>query len=524
MNALTRLHNRLRNIVPMDKRKKWPIFFLVLLGTSADNINLTGSITTFFSVYEHFHDSSTTVSWTLSAYGLTLGSFILLAGKVTDIVGAHNVYLFSLSLMALFALITALIENSIIALIVIRALQGMAAAFLVPSAFAVAGSYFQGKQFMYALIALMLTLTGTFGLGLVLGGAFSVTNIGYKGFYYFTFAQSAICAVLLYLFMIPVERTEEHKQMKIKYLDYYGSSMFVIGALLIILGFTESGDSWKKPSAYVPIPVGVVILIAALWFELYYIERFKSRVDAKLAQDLERDETTGKLKEGDETETTVPQERLDWRYQLQVLFPREALQIPNFLQFIIATPFLFMSFFTLMVLEVQYWLYIEQDSQVIAGVKMLTISVGFFIGCAITREEIVYKMVGLKWVLLGSQLAAIPLQVWISRHHYNVSKSYWKYEFVPLLLHGWMSSTYFSLYINAVLRNTPVHLQGVVSGLLQTVGQVAICLGNAVLASIVGELVVANTPELKHKYNERFDHTKGKVICLSVGMKPNSHN
>nr|QFR37103.1 MFS transporter [Cyberlindnera americana] len=517
-NPIIGIHHKLQGVVPVEKRSKAFAFFLVLLGTSIDNLNVTGSITSFFSIYEYFGATSYTVSWTLSAYSLTLGAFILLAGKVTDMVGAHRVFYIAVSLMSLFALICAVITKSIITLIVFRAFQGIAASFLIPSAFAVAGSYFKGKQFMYALIALILALTGTFGLGLVLGGVFSATNVGYKGLYYLTFALGSTVSILLYFFMVPVERTEEHKKMKMKSLDIYGSAMFVIGLLLIILAFTESAESWKRPSVYVPLPLGLLIILAAFAFELLYISGYQDKINQKVADDRESAVDVDNLKKDETDESSYPADINMWRYKLQVLFPREALKVPNFVQFIIATPLLYVAMMAVMTVEVQYWLYVEHDTPLISGLKMFPLSVGFFIGTVTNRENIIYK-ISMKWVLVVTQALTIGLIVWISYHKFDDSKSYWVYEFVPIVLYGYLTSIYLGVYVNATLRRTPVYLQGVVSGLLQTASQVAICLGTAIVASLLGSVNIAYTYEEKVELKKRMGHAfyfTYAVLALAV--------
>nr|QFR37153.1 MFS transporter [Cyberlindnera americana] len=501
MNSIVSINNKLQGAVPMERRSKGFAFFLVLLGTSIDNLNVTGSITSFFSIYEHFGATSYTASWTLSAYSLTLGAFILLAGKVTDMLGAHRVFYVAVSFMSIFALICAVITKSIIALIVFRAFQGIAASFLIPSAFAVAGSYFKGRYYKYALVALILAVSGTFGLGLVLGGAFSGTKDGYKGLYYLTFALGSTVSILLYFFMVPVERTEEHKKMKMKYLDIYGSTMFVIGLLLIILAFTESANGWKRPTVYVPLPIGILILLVAFGYELVYISGYQDKINQKLADDKESDVDVENLKKYESDSGNYPADINMWRYKVQVLFPREVLKVPNFIQFIIATPLFYVAMMAIMTVEVQYWLYVEHDTPLIAGLKMFPLSVGFFVGSMTNREDIIYK-ISMKWVLVVTQAVTVGLSVWMSYHKFDDGKSYWVYEFVPSLLYGYLSSIYLGVYLNALLRRTPVHLQGVVSGLLQTASQMAICLGTAIVASLLGNVTIAYT------YAERVDLTK----------------
>lgn len=184
-SKIAEIYQRGRTIVPDKYRNKYVVYFLVLLGLTMDNFNVTGAITTEYSIEQMFNVSSTTASWTLSAYALTLGSFIIFFGRVGDIIGPHNAILLGSSGSAVFSLLTAVPQPSIIALIVFRAFQGMFAVALMPAGYAIAANYFHGEQLGMAIRFLAIVLITSFGVGTIAGGAFSLTKIGYQGFLLF---------------------------------------------------------------------------------------------------------------------------------------------------------------------------------------------------------------------------------------------------------------------------------------------------------------------------------------------------
>ncbi|CDR39930.1 CYFA0S04e00628g1_1 [Cyberlindnera fabianii] len=489
------LHTRLQEWVPVSRRSKHISFALVLIGASLDNINVGGSIAIASSVERHFNTDSPTASWTLSAYALTLGSFIILAGKLTDILGPKRVFMIGCQCSAILALICAVIESEIIVLIVFRALQGVLASLLVPSMFAVAHAYYGGtKHMMIALTMVTLMLTCSNGLGLVIGGALSLTNVGYKGLYYFSFALGTAVSVTLYFIMYPVGTDVNSKNMHLKNLDFPGTFMIIVGVLLVILGLTEGGESWKKPAAYVPIPVGFVIILCALYFELVYIQNYKNKVDSLRQETLP---------------TTQKDERLlnkpDWRYDILMILPREAFEITNFIVFVSSMSLLYASFVIGFALEVQYAQVIVDDNNLIAALKSLPLILGTTVGALLSKESLIYK-VGMKRVVVGAMTANVACAVWTSYRDYTVKNNFWKFTLVPMFIFGFFVSTYFNVYINALMRRTPGHLQGTVSGFLQTCGQVGICVGNALVATVLGVLAPVTTEAIREQYNQRFKH------------------
>ncbi|CAM9011085.1 unnamed protein product [Wickerhamomyces anomalus] len=459
----------------MEKRNKTLAYFLVLIATCLDNLNVAGTLTSVFSVAERFDASTTTVSWVFSSYALTLGAFIIIAGKLADVWGPHNVFLVGLFFTSLFALISAVIVKQIIALIVFRALQGVFAASLIPSAFSLTGNYFKGDALLKALAWFIMALTSVFGIGVILGGAFSVSSVGYKGLYYFTFAVGMACFIALYFIIIPIEKTQGHQNLKIKNLDYGGSFFLVIGLLLIILGLTEGGESWHKASSYVPLVVG------------------------KENQD---DVCNGSIKSTSEFPGTN-----DWRYKIELLFPREVIKIPNFFQYLSATFLFYVNSISVMSTVVQYSQYIELDSPIMAALKVLPLTLGLSFG-AVTYRQNLAQRVGTKFIICCTPIMVLTMSVWMSRLDFRVKNSYWKYECISQFIFGFGTNVYFQVYWSDIITGTPLHLQGVVSGILQTAGQIGICFGNTIIAALVGDLKYTRDydarVELHHKFKKNF--------------------
>src|SRR3954467_1109028 len=86
-----------------------------------------------------------TQQWVVEAYLLTLGSFLLVGGSLGDIFGRRRVYVAGVTAFGLTSLLCAAAPDDN-ALVAFRALQGVAAAVLVPSTMGIIVAVFDENE------------------------------------------------------------------------------------------------------------------------------------------------------------------------------------------------------------------------------------------------------------------------------------------------------------------------------------------------------------------------------------------
>ncbi|GMM35157.1 hypothetical protein DASC09_024820 [Saccharomycopsis crataegensis] len=490
-----------QQIVPMKYRPKPLVFGLIVLSLIIDKLNVTGAITSFYSLSEKFDVPIATASWVLSVYALTIGSFIIVFGKVGDIVGPHNTFVVGTLCMSIFSLLAATVDESIYAVIVFRAFQGIAGAALVPSGFAIIASYFQGKARFIALKVLSAAVTGALGLGVILGGAFDEGSIGYQGIFYFTFSVSFTVFVFLYFLIIPIQKTEGHKNLKFRNLDFFGVLLMISGLLLIIVGFTEAANSWNSPKVYITLPIGFMLVACFFYFELFYIKGYKEKFRKSLPN--QQQDFTSKF---------------DWRVDTQPLFPAEILAIPNIKLLLYGMFAVNTSAICLQSNLVEYFEYVELDTPIIASLKILPLAMGSVCGSFLFSPKIV-KALTLRGTLLLSSLVGLGAYIWISRINYTIHNSYWKFVFASGFIAGYSINMFFVVILAGLMQNTPLHLQGVVSGVVQTVAQVGSSIGTAVINSIIGSMEYKKGDDLaRHRVAKNFENSLNFIVGLGASL------
>src|SRR5438128_5800784 len=103
--------------------------FMVVLDASIVNVALP-------TIGTSLHFSQDNLSWVVNAYVLTFGGFLLLGGRMADLLGRRRVFMGGLVLFALASLVGGLANTSGM-LIAARAVQGLGAAILSPAALSI---------------------------------------------------------------------------------------------------------------------------------------------------------------------------------------------------------------------------------------------------------------------------------------------------------------------------------------------------------------------------------------------------
>jgi EmrB/QacA subfamily drug resistance transporter len=198
--------------------------------------------------------------WVVDAYLLTLGAFILLAGSLSDAFGRVRILAIGLIGFGLTSLLCAIAPSAEF-LIVVRALQGAAAALLVPSSLAIIISTFSGQEQARA-IGRWTAWTGTAMIvGPLLGGLF-VDTVSWRLVFGINVLPIAVTLWLLLKMEKPPAHTNRPR------VDVVGAALGAIGLGGPVFALIEQGRyGWASPVVWVPLVVGVVAFALFLWWE-----------------------------------------------------------------------------------------------------------------------------------------------------------------------------------------------------------------------------------------------------------------
>ncbi|HYY33970.1 MAG TPA: DHA2 family efflux MFS transporter permease subunit [Gaiellaceae bacterium] len=222
-------------------RTKWfalallcAVQFMVVLDVAIVNVALP-------SIQLDLGFSHENLQWVISAYALVFGGFLLLGGRLADILGRRGVFMGGLVVFSAGSLLCGLAwsEGSLIGS---RALQGLGAAAITPSALSILTTTFsEGRERNVALGA--WGAVGGFGAaaGVLLGGI--LTDLLSWEWIFFVNVPVGIAGLAL----APVLLAES-KDARGQGHDIPGAVLVTSGLVLLVLGITQ-GRQWEWTSS-----------------------------------------------------------------------------------------------------------------------------------------------------------------------------------------------------------------------------------------------------------------------------------
>jgi MFS family permease len=202
------------------------------------------------------------LSWIAAAFSLTTGTFIIIAGRVGDMVGHKAVFIFGwgwCSLWALLAGLSALTREQIF-FDVCRAMQGIGSAMLVPSALALLGSTYRAGRRK----AMVFSIFGaTAPNGFLIGALFAGITAEFA-WWPWAFWLMAICCAALAALSFPVipSASETGSSIGPQSFDYIGAVTGVTGLVLFNVAWNQAPTAgWQTPYVIALLILGFVFLI-----------------------------------------------------------------------------------------------------------------------------------------------------------------------------------------------------------------------------------------------------------------------
>jgi EmrB/QacA subfamily drug resistance transporter len=252
-------------MVASERTKWWALAlicvvqFMVVLDIAIVNVALP-------SIQQDLGFSQENLQWVISAYALVFGGFLLLGGRLADILGRRAVFAGGLVVFSVGSLLCGFAWSDE-ALIGARAIQGLGAAAITPAALSILSTTFtEGRERNIALGA--WGAVGGFGAaaGVLLGGIltdalswewifFVNIPIGVAGF--------ALAPVLL----------AESRDARVKSFDLPGAVLVTSGLSLLVYAITEAGrDGWLAGQTIAFFATSLALLAGFVGWELRHPE------------------------------------------------------------------------------------------------------------------------------------------------------------------------------------------------------------------------------------------------------------
>lgn len=249
------------------------ILILASVGTFVEALDIAIINLTIPSIQQQFGIGAETVQWLQTLYVLFFGGFLIIGGKLSDQLGRKNIFLLGLFLFMLTSLGAGLSE-SFGTLAIFRALQGLGAAFIMPSAMSIVTNTFKEDQERNRAIGIFSSFAAIgSGSGLSLGGIIS-TYLSWHWVFLINVPILFITLIFAYQYLPKDEKGMSQKT------DLLSGILLVLGLLSLTYGTHELVHIKEQTLLVAGSLILAVILLTSVVFRLKSVSQ--PLIDLKL--------------------------------------------------------------------------------------------------------------------------------------------------------------------------------------------------------------------------------------------------
>ena len=226
--------------------------FMVVLDISIVNVALP-------SIKTDLHFSQESLQWVITAYSIFFGGFLLLGGRLADLLGRRRLFMAGLLVFTVSSLLDGLAwsEGSLIAF---RGLQGLGAAMMSPAALSILTTTFEEGRERNRALGIWGAVAGSGGaVGVLLGGVLTSAFSWPWIFYVNVPVGAAVIAVSPWLLR------ESRADLPSRSFDIAGAATITGGLMLLVYGMTRATQHGSGTSATIALLAASAALVASFF-------------------------------------------------------------------------------------------------------------------------------------------------------------------------------------------------------------------------------------------------------------------
>lgn len=244
----------------MDSTKR-NVFIALMVATFLTAIDTTIISTAMATIIRDLGQSEY-ISWVFSIYLLTAAVTTPIYGKLADLFGRKRIFLFGIILFIIGSFLCGL-SQSMIQLMIFRAIQGLGAGAVQPITMTIIGDIFTQEE-RARLMGLFGAVWGIAGIVGPLVGGFFVDFVSWHWIFYINIPVGLVSILLISKFF------HENIHKKQVYIDIPGVVFFSLGVglfLYTLLSGGENGSSLLAGSSLVPSLISAALFVVFLQVE-----------------------------------------------------------------------------------------------------------------------------------------------------------------------------------------------------------------------------------------------------------------
>jgi EmrB/QacA subfamily drug resistance transporter len=203
--------------------------FVIVLDASIVNVALP-------SIGSALNFAQDNLSWVVNAYTLTFGGFLLLGGRLADLLGRRRIFIAGLALFSAASLLGGLARSDTW-LIAARAVQGLGAALISPAALSLVTTIFSEGAERNRALGVWGAVAGSGGAAGVLLGGVLTQWVGWEAVL-FVNVPIGVLAALAAPRLLPESRDADHR-----YFDFTGAVLVTGGLALLVYALVDANNA-----------------------------------------------------------------------------------------------------------------------------------------------------------------------------------------------------------------------------------------------------------------------------------------
>jgi EmrB/QacA subfamily drug resistance transporter len=229
--------------------------FVVVLDASIVNVALP-------TIGNALDFTESSLPWVVNAYVLTFGGFLLLGGRLADLLGRRRVFMFGLVLFALASLLGGLATSSG-QLVAARALQGLGGAILSPAALSIVATTFKDGAERNKALGIWGAVAGSGGAAGVLLGGVLTEYLGWEWVLWVNVPIGIAAAALA-----PKLIAESHAENETRTFDVAGATTITLGLSAFVFALLDAPEAgWGSTQTIGILAAAAILLIAFVAIE-----------------------------------------------------------------------------------------------------------------------------------------------------------------------------------------------------------------------------------------------------------------
>jgi EmrB/QacA subfamily drug resistance transporter len=229
--------------------------FVVVIDASIVNVALP-------SIGRALKFSQTDLSWVVNAYTLTFGGFLLLGGRLADLMGRRRMFILGLVLFSVASLLGGLSQSESW-LIGARAVQGMGAAIVSPAALSIITTTFADGEERNRALGVWGAVAGAGGAAGVLLGGVLTSGLSWRWVLFVNVPIGLFCA-----FVAPRLLPESREEVEERTFDLPGAVTVTAGLALLVYALVDAVNvGWGSTATIARVAGAVALLVAFVAIE-----------------------------------------------------------------------------------------------------------------------------------------------------------------------------------------------------------------------------------------------------------------